>query len=123
MLLTILQELNDGSPEIEASWIVSVNGITLASALPNSAEEDRAGAICAGMRHFAEKSVKEFARGCFENALIKGENGYVLLANAGEEAFLAVLTKPGAKLDKVFDYAGRAVEKIRFEPFAGLYTQ
>lgn len=123
MLIAILQELNNTSPEIEASCIVSINGITIAAVLPNASNEDRAGAMCAGMLHFAEKTSREFARGSFENALIKGNNGYVLLFNAGQEALLAISAKPGIELDRVILDVDRAIEKIRFGSFAGLRAQ
>ncbi len=44
--------------------------------------------------------------------LIKGENGYVLMAHAGEEAVVTVLAKPSAKLGLIFLDVKRAAEGI-----------
>ena len=44
-----LRELQASSPDIEASAIVSVDGLSIASALPQGVEEDRVSAMSAAM--------------------------------------------------------------------------
>ncbi len=51
-----LRELQASSPDIEASAIVSVDGLTIASALPQGVEEDRVSAMSAAMLSLGEKS-------------------------------------------------------------------
>ena len=44
-----LRELQSSSPDIEGSAIVSVDGLTIASSLPENVEEDRVSAMAASM--------------------------------------------------------------------------
>ena len=44
-----LRELQASSPDIEASAVVSVDGLSIASALPQGVEEDRVSAMSAAM--------------------------------------------------------------------------
>ena len=54
----ILKELQKGTPDIEASAIVSVDGLIMASALPQDVEEDRVAAMSAEIRTLAEAGVR-----------------------------------------------------------------
>ncbi len=49
LMVDRLRELQASSPDIEASAVVSVDGLTIASALPEEAEEDRVSAMSAAM--------------------------------------------------------------------------
>jgi predicted regulator of Ras-like GTPase activity (Roadblock/LC7/MglB family) len=113
MLLVILTELIGTSADIEASWVVSAEGVTIAALLPAGLDEDRAGAMCAGTLDFAERTVQHLAIGTLEQVAVKGDKGYVLMANAGKKARLGVLAKSNSDLDTVFSNVERAAEKIR----------
>jgi uncharacterized protein len=112
MLTTILNDLNGSSVDIEASAVVSADGLMMASLLPPGLEADRMGAMSAAMLALGSRTAEELARGGLEQVLIKGENGYVLLTQAGTEAVLAVVTRPSAKLGLIFLDVRRAAEKI-----------
>ena len=74
-----LRELQASSPDIEASAIVSVDGLSIASALPQGVEEDRVSAMSAAMLSLGERIATELGRGSLEQVYIKGEKGYVVL--------------------------------------------
>jgi len=112
MLTSILNDLNGTSADIEASGIISTDGLMMASALPADLDEDRVGAMSAAMLSLGDRTAQELARGTLEQVLIKGDNGYVLMTHAGDEAVLTVLAKPNAKLGLIFLDVKRASASI-----------
>ena len=50
-----LRDLQAATPEIEASAVVSVDGLTIASSMPVSIEEDRVSAMSAAMLSLGER--------------------------------------------------------------------
>ena len=88
-----LRELQASSPDIEASAVVSVDGLGIASALPQGVEEDRVSARCAAMLSLGERIASELGPGTLEQVYIKGLKGYVVLMSVGEEAVLTALAR------------------------------
>jgi len=107
-----LRELQASSPDIEASAIVSVDGLTIASALPREVEEDRVSAMSAAMLSLGERIANELGRGTLEQVYIKGEKGFVILMSVGEEAVLTALAREQAKLGLIFLDMRRATEDL-----------
>ncbi len=112
MLISILKELNGTSTDIEASGVVSNDGLMMAAQLPNGMDEDRIGAMTAAMLSLGGRTVEELERGELEQVLVKGKNGYILMTHAGEEAVVTVVTKPDAKLGLIFLDVRRAAENL-----------
>ena len=112
MLTSILSELNGSSADIEASAIVSTDGLMMAALLPAGMDEDRVGAMSAALLSLGDRTAKELARGGLEQVLIKGDRGYILMTHAGEDAVLTVLAKPQAKLGLIFLDVKRAAEAV-----------
>jgi predicted regulator of Ras-like GTPase activity (Roadblock/LC7/MglB family) len=112
MLTSILAELNGSSADIEASAIVSTDGLMMAALLPSNMDEDRVGAMSAALLSLGDRTAKELARGGLEQVLIKGDKGYILMTHAGEDAVLTVLAKPQAKLGLIFLDVKRAAESV-----------
>jgi len=108
-----LRELQASSPDIEASAIVSVDGLTIASALPQEVEEDRVSAMSAAMLSLGERIATELGRGSLQQVYIRGENGYVVLMSVGEDAVLTALAREQAKLGLIFLDMRRATEDLR----------
>jgi len=112
MLTSVLTDLNGTSADIEASGIISTDGLMMAAVLPQGMDEDRVGAMSAAMLSLGDRTAQELARGTLEQVLIKGDNGYVLMTYAGEEAVLTVMAKPNAKLGLIFLDVKRAAESV-----------
>jgi hypothetical protein len=108
-----LRDLQASSPDIEASAVVSVDGLSIASALPAEVEEDRVSAMSAAMLSLGERISTELGRGTLEQVYIKGEKGYVVLMSVGEEAVLTALAREQAKLGLIFLDMRRAVEALQ----------
>ena len=112
MLNSILNELNGTSAEIEASGVISTDGLMMAAQMPAELDEDRVGAMSAAMFSLGDRTAQELSRGTLEQVLIKGEKGYVLMTGAGKEAVITVMAKPKAKLGLIFLDVKRAAENI-----------
>ena len=112
LMIDRLRDLQASSPDIEASSVVSVDGLTIASALPQGVEEDRVAAMSAAMLSLGERIASELGRGSLEQVYIKGESGYVVLMSVGEEAVLTALAREQAKLGLIFLDMRRAAEAL-----------
>jgi predicted regulator of Ras-like GTPase activity (Roadblock/LC7/MglB family) len=97
-----LRDLQGTTPDIEASAVVSVDGLIMASALPAGVEEDRVSAMSAAMLSLGERIAGELGRGALDQVYIKGQNGYVILMSIGEEAVLTTLVRQNARLGLIF---------------------
>ena len=107
-----LREMQAATPEIEASAVVSVDGLTIASALPADVEEDRVSAMSAAMLSLGERIATELNRGALDQVYIHGDNGYVILSSIGTEAVLTAMAKEKAKLGLVFLEMRRAADDL-----------
>jgi len=112
LMVDRLRDLQASSPDVEASAVVSVDGLTMASALPANVEEDRVSAMSAAMLSLGERIAGELGRGTLDQVYIKGENGYVILMSVGNEAVLTVLARQQAKLGLLFLDMRRAAEDL-----------
>ena len=79
LMVDRLRDLQSTTPEIEASAVVSVDGLIMASSLPAGVEEDRVSAMSAAMLSLGERISTELGRGLLDQVYIKGKGGYVIL--------------------------------------------
>lgn len=107
-----LRDMQVASPDIIASAVVSVDGLTMASALPNDVEEDRVSAMSAAMLSLGERIAGELGRGSLDEVYIRGEEGFVLLTAIGDEAVLTALAREEAKLGMIFLEMRRAADDL-----------
>ncbi|MBN1306025.1 MAG: roadblock/LC7 domain-containing protein [Anaerolineales bacterium] len=107
-----LRALQAAAPDIEASAIVSVDGLIMASALPADVEEDRVSAMSAAMLSLGERISGELGRGGLEQVYIKGDSGFIVLTAVGGEAVLTALARQEAKLGLIFLEMRRAAEDL-----------
>lgn len=112
LLVARLRDLQASSPDVEASAIISVDGLTIATALPTEVEEDRVAAMSAAMLSLGERIATELGRGELDQVYIKGSNGYVVLMSVGLEAVLTVLARQQTKLGLLFLDMRRAAEQL-----------
>ncbi len=112
LLISMLKSLQARTPDIEAAAVVSIDGLIMASALPADVEEERVAAMSAAMLSLGERTAQELGRGELEQVFVKGEDGYVLLMGAGEEAVLTALARKDAKLGLIFLDMRRTAEEL-----------
>ncbi len=111
-MYNLLRELQHASPDIEASAIVSVDGLSIASALPQDVEEDRVSAMSAAMLSLGDRISSELGRGTLNQVYVKGDEGYVILMSIGEEAVLTALANNRAKLGLILLDMRRTAEAL-----------
>jgi hypothetical protein len=107
-----LRAMQAASSDIEASAVVSVDGLIMASALQAGTEEDRVSAMSAAMLSLGERISGELGRGALEQVYIKGDKGAIMLTAVGEEAVLTALVRKDAKLGMIFLEMRRAAEDL-----------
>ena len=107
-----LRSMQAAAPDIEASAVVSVDGLIMASALQQGVEEDRVSAMSAAMLSLGERISNELGRAGLEQVYIKGDAGSIVLTSVGEEAVLTALARQDAKLGMIFLEMRRAAEDL-----------
>ena len=112
LMVQRLRAMQAAAPDIEASAIVSVDGLIMASALPTDVEEDRVSAMSAAMLSLGERIASELGRGLLEQVYIRGGSGFIILTSVGKEAVITALARQEAKLGLVFLEMRRASEDI-----------
>jgi hypothetical protein len=111
-LRSVLRGLNAASTDIEASAVVTGDGLTLASVLGDGVDPDRFGAMCASLLALSDRAAQEIARGRLKQVLIEGDKGTMLLVYAGDNAVLAVAARPTGNLGMVFLEARKTALKV-----------
>jgi len=107
-----LRNMQAAAPDIEASAVVSVDGLIMASALQQGVEEDRVSAMSAAMLSLGERISNELGRAGLEQVYIKGDAGSIVLTSVGEEAVLTAMARQDAKLGMIFLEMRRAAEDL-----------
>ena len=112
MMVDRLRDLQAGTPDVEASAVVSVDGLIMASSLPSGVDEDRISAMSAAMLSLGDRISSELKRGTLDRVFIKGSDGIIVLMAVGDDAVLTVLARAQAKLGLIFLDMGRATEDL-----------
>jgi len=112
LMVERLRSMQAAAPDIEASAVVSVDGLIMASALQQGVEEDRVSAMSAAMLSLGERISSELGRAGLEQVYIKGDKGSIVLTSVGTEAVLTALGRQDAKLGLIFLEMRRAAEDI-----------
>ncbi|MDA1330126.1 MAG: hypothetical protein DWG76_04210 [Chloroflexi bacterium] len=108
-----LRQMQVTAPDIIASALVTVDGLTLASALPSDVEEDRVSAMSAAMLSLGERIATELNRGTLDEVYIRGEEGFVLLTAVGQDAVLTALSRNEGRLGLIFLEMRRAAIDLK----------
>jgi hypothetical protein len=98
----ILKSMEASAPGIEASALVSIQGLPIVSAMPKGVDDAVIAAMSAAILGVGERAAKELSRGNLQQILIQGDTGYIILKRAGEESLLAVMTKSDSNLGMIF---------------------
>ena len=107
-----LHRLQTAQPDIEASAVVSLDGLIIASALPEEAEQDRVSAMSAALLSLGERISLELGRGTLEQVFVRGVQGDILLMSVGQDAVLTAMTRKGATLGSVIYYMKRTAQQL-----------
>ncbi len=108
----VLRSLQSSTPEIEASALISEDGLMIASALPQHIDEMRVAGMSSTLLSLGSRAGDELARGRMQQIIIRGDHGYAVMVRAGAGTMLLVLATRDAKLGLIFLDAGRAAEEL-----------
>jgi predicted regulator of Ras-like GTPase activity (Roadblock/LC7/MglB family) len=111
----ILRKLQTDSPGIEASALISEDGLMIARAETVNMEETRVAGMTATLLNLGTRAAAELARGAVQEVIVRGENGYAVVISAGRGALLLAVTNETSKLGLVFfdmREAIRALQKV-----------
>ena len=109
----VLSEFERNVPHVDATAVISTDGLVIASRLPAQVEEDRVGAMGAAILSISTRSGDELDRGNMVRVLIEGTNGYLLLRSIGDVAILVALSDKNVRLGMLFYECKQCVEKLR----------
>src|SRR3954452_14299876 len=108
----VVADLLAQAPEIEASAVVSFDGLPMVSVLPAGMDEDRVAAMSAALLSLGERAADGLGRGELSQVYIEGENGTVFLISADDEAVLVAVAAKGAKAGLMLFEVRRAAAVI-----------
>ena len=108
----VLYSFERNVPHVEATAVVSTDGLVIASRLRGQVEEDRIGAMGAAILSICARSGNELARGIMERVLIEGESGFILIRSIGEDAILVALVEKEVRLGLLFYESKKCAEQL-----------
>ena len=111
-LVDILSDLNHSSKDIQASAIISNEGLVMATLIDQNLDEDRVAAMTTAISAQANRVAREIHLGKLQQVLIKGQQGYAMIMSAGEQAILTIMLSKKAQLGYAFLSCERSAKKI-----------
>lgn len=112
-LNSTLRRLQNASPGVEAAAVISEDGLMIASALSQDLDEMRVAGMTATLLSLGTRAAGELRRGAVQEVIVRGDDGYAVMINAGRGALLLVLANEDAKLGLIFFDMRDAIERVR----------
>lgn len=112
-LKKVLKDLQSGSPDVEASALISEDGLMIASALPQDLDDTRVAGMSATLLSLGTRAATELERGEVHEVIVRGDLGYAVMINAGRGVLLLVLANEKAKLGLIFFDMREAINAIK----------
>lgn len=109
----ILRKLQNDSPGVEASALISEDGLMIASALATSMEESRVAGMTATLLNLGGRAAMELNRGAVQEVIVRGDRGYAVLISAGRGALLLALANESSKLGLIFFDMKEAIRTLQ----------
>lgn len=98
---SVLRAFRASSDAIELTAWVSFDGFVLASATQNHVNADRIGAMCASLLALSRRAAKEVEMGVLKQVILGGDQGIMLLVEAGPGRALMLSAESGANLGRI----------------------
>ncbi|MEM2144518.1 MAG: roadblock/LC7 domain-containing protein [Candidatus Jordarchaeaceae archaeon] len=111
-IMSLIRDMEANTPGIEASAVVSVQGLPIASAMPIEVDESVVAAMTAAMLSVGERAASELVRGNLQQILLQGDEGYIIIKGAGTSAIITVLAKTDANLGLILMVLKKISAKI-----------
>lgn len=98
---------------INASSIVSRDGLVVVSDMNSKPHAETFAAMSATMLGAAENATTELGKGIPDRVIVESDNGKLVAMGAGPKALLVILTEPNAGLGLILIELEKSVEKIK----------
>ena len=112
LLKQTLESLMSDTEDVQATALITDDGLIVASALPDQIEEARVGGMSATLLSLAARASRELNLGEIKQILVRGDASYAVIQRAAEGTLLLVITASTARLGLIFLDMNRAVVKI-----------
>lgn len=99
--------------DIEASAIVSRDGLLIAADISHNVNAEAFAAMTATMLGAAETATSELGKGIPDRVIVEGKGGKIIATGAGPKALLVVMASPRANLGLVLLEMSKASDKIK----------
>lgn len=109
----VLKSLQNGSPDVEASALITEDGLMIASALPQDLDEIRVAGMSSTLLSLGTRAAAELRRGEVTEVIVRGEQGYAVMIGAGRGVSLLVVANERAKLGLIFFDMSEAINSIK----------
>ena len=109
----ILKNLQTGSPDVEASALITEDGLIIASSLPRDLDEVTVGGMSATLLHLGTRAATTLNRGDVREVIVRGDEGYGVMVSAGSGVLLLVVANENAKLGLIFYDMRAAINAIK----------
>jgi len=97
LLTQNLQALLQTAPDLEALALVSMDGIEIASALPQGVNTARLSAMSLAVFTLGEQIATELQRYKLEEVYIRGNHGFIVIIQVDKQAILVALARADAR--------------------------
>ncbi len=108
----VLKNLQNGSPDVEASALITEDGLMIASALPQDLDEIRVAGMSSTLLSLGTRAAAELRRGEVTEVVVRGDQGYAVMIGAGRGVSLLVVANERAKLGLIFFDMSEAISAI-----------
>jgi len=95
---SVLRDIVSRVPGIEASAVISRDGLNTAAILGDHVDADQLSAMCAALLGLSDTTANELQLGHLKQVLLDGTNGLLLLVHIGKTHVLAVSATPKVNL-------------------------
>lgn len=106
-----ISELRRAARDVSGVMVATSDGLPMAHDLPPENHLQTA-AMAATAVGLSRRIVETFGHGGFEEAVVRGRDGYLIVYSAGPRAVLAVLASGGANLGLLHHVARRAASRV-----------
>ncbi len=108
-----LNELLEGSSDIEGGALVGIDGLVLSANVPiRGLDETLVGAAAAAIFGLSRRSVQQLGRGEFFQTLIQGKDGNIIVTAVDERNVFVGITPANINLGMAFHEARQVAQKL-----------